>query len=56
VTLKMMLDVLAEFDSQQEAAKRETRLAAKFKRFGQVQPKVITAGGSSSTDSTTQSL
>lgn len=42
-TLKTMLDVLSDFDSEQEAAKRETRLAAKFKKFGQVQPKVITA-------------
>lgn len=43
VTLKNMLDVLSDFDSAQEAAKRETRQAAKFKRFGHVQPKVISA-------------
>ncbi|HXQ71292.1 MAG TPA: condensation domain-containing protein, partial [Pyrinomonadaceae bacterium] len=43
VTLKTMLDVLSEFDHEQEAANRQTRLAAKLRKFGQIQPKVITA-------------
>ncbi len=42
-TLKTMLDLLSDFDGRQEAATRQTRLAARFKKFGQVQPKVITA-------------
>ena len=41
-TLKTMLDTLSEFDNEREAAQRQARQAAKFKRFGQVQPKVIT--------------
>ncbi len=42
-TLKTMLDTLSAFDQEREAANRQARQAAKFKRFGQVQPKVITA-------------
>jgi amino acid adenylation domain-containing protein/non-ribosomal peptide synthase protein (TIGR01720 family) len=42
-TLKAMLDRLSAFDHEREAANRQARQAAKFKRFRQVQPKVITA-------------
>jgi len=42
-TLKAMLDKLSAFDHEREAADRQARQAAKFKKFGQVQPKVITA-------------
>ena len=40
--LKTTLARLVDFDSEQEAANRQMRLAAKFKKFEQVQPKVIT--------------